>query len=110
MNIRKSLLITPLVVAAVCAWGVSNAAQPMSAGNQGNGKGNGNGNGRWSEVFQGTGNVTQTRCLGMSRGPNCITAASRKDAARRLQAQLAAAEGGASAPDAGNGGSGGHQK
>lgn len=108
MNIRKSFLITPLVFATLCAWGISGAAQPGPAGNQGNGKGNGNG--RWSEVFQGTGNVTQTRCLGMSRGPNCITAASRKDAARRRQAQLTAAEGGASLPDAENAGSGGHKK
>lgn len=47
--------------------------------------------GRWEEYFQGRGSVTRTRCQGMSRGPNCITAASRKEAARRAAAARAAA-------------------
>jgi len=88
------MLLVPLALVAVFALGAADAAPPTTVGNgQGNGNGNGNGNGRWGEVFQGSGNVTNTRCQGMSRGANCITPETRKEAARRAAAARAEAAG-----------------
>ena len=104
-------LLAPLALASVAAcWGSAQATQPANPGNgnaNANGNANTNNNGRWALVFQGSGNVTQTRCQGMSRGENCITAASRKDAARRAGAQRAAGAGASSTTAPGNSGNGG---
>lgn len=94
MNRHKCLLLA--VVAAV-AWGTAGAApsggqdQPHSAAAAKQAQQQPKGESHWNDHFQGSGNVTQTRCLGMSRGPNCITAGTRKDAARRAAAGRAAA-------------------
>jgi len=96
MNRRKHLLLAPLALVTVFAFGAAdaappaNGAQPYPAAKPG---AQGKGNGHWGEHFQGSGNVTNTRCQGMSRGDNCITPQTRKDAARRAAAARAAAEG-----------------
>lgn len=115
MNKRKRVLLTPLALAAVVAWGAAGAAQPgqtatgqpydaaVRSAHSGAKKQD---TGHWGERFQGKGNVTNSRCQGMSRGANCITAASRKDASRRA----AAARDGqvdATVPGTGNTGRGG---
>ena len=105
MNRRKRLMLTPLAFAAVVAWGIGDAAQPSNTGQPyGTAKpaNPGNGRGHWDEHFQGLGNVTNTRCQGMSRGANCITPALRKDAARRAAAARAAADGAGTAGGGGN--------
>jgi len=35
--------------------------------------------------WKGKGNVTFTRCLGMARGPDCLTHQDRKEAAKRVR-------------------------
>jgi hypothetical protein len=115
MNRRKHLLLTPLALAVVFAAGTAatgqsgQAGQPYTAATHPKQSAKSTSGGHWEEHFQGRGNVTNTRCLGMSRGPNCITAASRKDAARRAAAARAAAQQ-ASLPDTGNPGKGGKNK
>ncbi len=99
MNRRKRLLLTPLALVAVFALGAADAGQngrsdqPYGAAPAIKQGAQGNTSGHWEEHFQGKGNVTNSRCLGMSRGPDCITATSRKDAARRAAAVRAAAQG-----------------
>jgi hypothetical protein len=100
MNRRKRLLVTPLVVVAAVAWGTA-AAVPSGGSDQPYTYGAApakhaqqpGGESHWNDHFQGRGNVTNSRCLGMSRGPNCITANSRKEAARRAAAARKAAQG-----------------
>jgi len=96
MNRRKRILLALVAVFALGAadaappakeaqpWGTAPAAKP---GKQGKAAG------YWGEHFQGRGNVTTSRCQGMSRGPNCITPQTRKDAARRAAAARAEAAG-----------------
>jgi hypothetical protein len=101
MKRRKHRLLTPLALAAgiaLAASGTVLAANPNTPSATGmpnqsvQGKGAQNNIGsHWEDHYQGKGNVTQTRCLGMSRGPNCITAGTRKEAARRAAAARAAA-------------------
>ena len=112
MNRRRGLLLTPLALAAVVGWGAAAQAappgQPLDPAGSAQSAGRKSDSGYWNEHFQGTGNVTQTRCQGMSRGANCITAASRKDAARRAAAARAAAQEASSAPASVNAGQGGN--
>jgi hypothetical protein len=81
-------------------WDAALAAQQAEQVNRG---------GQWGEHFQGSENVTYSRCQGMSRGANCITPASRKEAARRAAAARAAAKSG-NADSATNKGRGGNKK
>jgi hypothetical protein len=113
MNSDKHMLLAPLTMVAVLALGVANAAPPAIGEQEwesapaANYAGQGNRGGQWGEHFQGRGNVTSSRCQGMSRGANCITPASRKDAARRAAA--ARAESGATIPKSMNRGNGGNK-
>lgn len=115
MNRRKRLLLTPLALAAVFTMGMAvaghpdQAGQPYTAAPVPKQNARGTAGGHWEEHFQGRGNVTNTRCLGMTRGPNCITAASRKEAARRAAAARAAMQE-SDLPDTGKSGNGGHKK
>jgi hypothetical protein len=99
MNRRKHMLLAPLALVAVFALGAAdaappaNGAQPWGPAAAAKPGAQGNGSGHWGEHFQGRGNVTNTRCQGMSRGANCITAASRKEAAQRAAAARADAAG-----------------
>jgi hypothetical protein len=102
MRVRERFVLPSLALASALAWGATPAAPPPTAGN-----GNSVGNGRWEQLFQGQGAVGQRRCVGMTRGPGCITAASRKDAARRA-AQARTQAQGAAAPAGANTGLGGN--
>ena len=92
MNRSRRLLLTSLALVAVFSWGAADAAPPGQAGQPwgtappAKPGAPGNGGGHWDKHFQGRGNITQTRCQGMSRGANCITPALRKEAARRAAA------------------------
>jgi hypothetical protein len=117
MNRRKRLLLTPLALVAVFAMGTADAGQsgkgdqPYSAAPRTKQGTQGKNSTHWQEHFQGKGNVTNSRCLGMSRGPDCITATSRKDAARRAAAARAAAQGDTTIPAVPvKSGNGGHKK
>jgi hypothetical protein len=94
----KPLWLTPLALVAVFSLGTAGAAPPGTgqpyepAARAARAHPSKQDTGHWGERFQGRGNITETRCLGMSRGANCITAASRKDAARRAAAARAAAQ------------------
>ena len=96
MKVRRGVLVSIALFMAV-AWEVADAAPPAN-GDQPWGPPQGataapasGAREHWDEHFQGRGNVTETRCLGMNRGPDCITAAKRKEAARRAAAIRAAA-------------------
>jgi hypothetical protein len=117
MTRSRRLMLTPLALAAAVGWGMAvgappgQTAQPWGPAGAAHSAGKQPDSGHWNERFQGSGNVTQTRCLGMTRGANCITAASRKDAARRRAAAASAAEQEASAaPASDNPGHGGKKK
>ncbi len=108
---NKKLLMSPLALAAGIGWGAAQAVPPNQVTPWGTAPAQqpseqGNGGGQWGEVFKGLGNPTHNRCQGMSRGVNCITPATRKDAARRAAAARAAADGGP-VPASVTGGSGG---
>jgi hypothetical protein len=113
MNSDKHILLTPLALVAFLAFGAADAAPPAIGEHEwesapaANYAGQGNRGGQWGEHFQGRGNVTSSRCQGMSRGANCITPASRKDAARRAAA--ARTESGATIPKSMNRGNGGNK-
>lgn len=110
MNRDKHMLLVPLALVAFLAFGTADAAppaigeQPWEAAPAANSGAQVNRGGQWGEHFQGRGNVTSSRCQGMSRGANCITPASRKDAARRAAA--ARAESGVTIPTSMNRGNG----
>jgi hypothetical protein len=53
-----------------------------------------------TDDWKGAGNVAETRCQGMARGPNCITPADRKAAAARAKAARDAADADRPAADA----------
>ncbi len=97
MSRKRALLPISLALAAAVCLGAAEAAPPDHTGMPWDGVAparsatHGKGEDHWNEHFQGRGNVTNTRCLGMSRGPNCITAASREEAARRAAALRALA-------------------
>jgi hypothetical protein len=99
-NRGRRLLLVPLALAlssyleiSVAAQAVTDASQPWNAAAaaQQNAKNPRNNSSQWDQHFQGQGVVTKTRCQNMTRGANCITAVSRKNAARRAAAARAAA-------------------
>ena len=116
MNSSRYFIMVPLALMGVLAFGSADAAppakgeQPWDAAPAANPAAQWNRGGQWGEHFQGRGNVTNSRCQGMSRGANCITPASRKDAARRAAAARAAAKSDTTVPAPVIKGNGGHKK
>ena len=110
MKSRRCLFSIPLAIVTAIAWGAAAAASPgnespanpaPAATPQATAGASGNTGGRWGEIFSGPGRLGQTRCQGMSRGANCITPASRKEAAARAAAARAVANSNAPAATTG---------
>jgi hypothetical protein len=116
MNRSRYILLVPLALIGVLLFGAAVAAppakseQPWDAAPTTNPGAQWNRGGQWGEHFQGSGNVTNSRCQGMSRGANCITPTSRKDAARRAAAAREAAKSDTNATAPVTKGNGGHKK
>lgn len=128
MNSSRLILLVPLALTGVLLCGAADAAppakseqpwdaapanknaQPWESAPTANPAAQWNRGGQWGEQFQGSGNVTNSRCQGMSRGANCIAPTSRKDAARRAAAARAAAESSTTVPAPATKGNGGQKK